>query len=397
MAERDYKQEITDRMVAALEQGTAPWTRPHAGYRDAGRGPYNYATGREYRGINRLTLGMSFADSRWMTFKQAKDQGYAVRPGEKGMPIEVWRTYERKAKDRAGNLILEEDGTPKTETGRFAKFYTVFNGSQIEGMPTREPVKVNEVAVDEVGEKLLEPGVGKPEIRFDQPDTPHYRPALDTVHMPDRETFNNDERFYGTLAHEIAHSTGHATRLGRFDGKAAMGFGSPEYAREELRAEIASWMLADRTGIPHDPSLHEAYVASWIKSLQNDKNEIFRAAADAEKITQDIVERYHLPELEVDRGLVKDKEIAMERTADRSPEREVQGREVQGKLVVADERGAVLRTPEGRLETLPGRLQRLETAKGYQQAGIEVRAKLDGGQIHITRSREQTQQRGLGR
>ncbi len=103
--------------------------------------------------------------------------------------------------------------------------------------------------------------------------------------MPFKHQFPTPDRYYATALHELGHWTGHESRLNR---DLAHPFGSEGYAREELRAEIASMLLGSELGIGHDPGQHVAYVGSWIKALQQDPTEIFRAAADAEKI-QDFV------------------------------------------------------------------------------------------------------------
>ncbi|MCB2039310.1 MAG: conjugal transfer protein TraC, partial [Rhodoferax sp.] len=112
-------------------------------------------------------------------------------------------------------------------------------------------------------------------------DRAFYRPATDSIHLPDRGQFPSADNYYATALHELGHWTGHASRL---DRDLAHPFGSEGYAKEELRAEIASMILGDELGIGHDPGQHAAYVGSWIKALQDEPLEVFRAAADAEKI-----------------------------------------------------------------------------------------------------------------
>ena len=106
---------------------------------------------------------------------------------------------------------------------------------------------------------------------------------MTSITLPERDQFASADGYYATALHEVGHATGHPSRLNRQD--LGHPFGSEAYAREELRAEIASLMLGEQLGIGHDPGQHSAYVASWIRALENDPREIFRAAADAEKIT----------------------------------------------------------------------------------------------------------------
>ena len=123
--------------------------------------------------------------------------------------------------------------------------------------------------------------------------------------MPPKENFDAPDKYYSTALHELGHWTRHETRLNRENGP----FGSETYAREELRAEIASWMLGQDIGIGHDPGQHVAYVQSWIKSLKEDPYEIVRACRDAEKIKEyvfDLERKKELvqeaPEQSVQRG-----------------------------------------------------------------------------------------------
>jgi hypothetical protein len=105
-------------------------------------------------------------------------------------------------------------------------------------------------------------------------------------HLPHRELFHDAPGYYGTALHELAHWTGHPDRLNRLTLNNSYRFGDQNYAREELRAELASLFLAAERGIPHDPTQHASYVNSWISALRNDKNEIFRAAQDASRATE---------------------------------------------------------------------------------------------------------------
>ncbi len=110
-----------------------------------------------------------------------------------------------------------------------------------------------------------------------------YRPSTDTITLPLREQFPTADNYYATALHELGHWSGHNSRLNR---DLAQPFGSEIYAKEELRAEIASMMLGEQLSIGHDPSQHVAYIGSWVKALQEDPREIFKASSDAERIVQ---------------------------------------------------------------------------------------------------------------
>lgn len=115
-----------------------------------------------------------------------------------------------------------------------------------------------------------------------------YIPSKDEIHLPLKDQFLSPEHYYDTLLHETGHWTGHSTRLNR---KMSTLFGSEQYAKEELRAEIASAMLTATIGIHHDIGNHVAYLQSWIEVLKDDPKEIFKAAADAEKIKDYIISK----------------------------------------------------------------------------------------------------------
>jgi putative DNA primase/helicase len=157
-------------------------------------------------------------------------------------------------------------------------FATVINAEQIDGLP---PLARPEAAWDPIEriEQMLQRSGAM--IRHSEADRAFYRPATDSIHLPPQSQFSSPDRYYATLLHELGHWTGHPSRL---DRDLAHAFGSEGYAREELRAEIASLILGDELGIGHDPRQHAAYVGTWIQVLQDDPLEIFRAAADAEKI-----------------------------------------------------------------------------------------------------------------
>jgi antirestriction protein ArdC len=283
---RDFRQEVTDRIINMLENGVAPWQKPW-NPAEAGMGmPKNPTTDRNYRGGNALHLMATaiqrgYDDPRWMTYKQAADQGWQVRRGEKGTQIEFWevKPAEKTAPgDDAGSR--QRDGR---DTRLIHRVYTVFNAKQIEGIPEYQPNRPTPFQVVNTGEKILENSGAK--INHDQGDKAFYNRASDSIQLPPKEAFKDAAGYYGTALHELAHWTGHPSRLDRPTLNASYRFGDTNYAREELRAELASVFLAAERGIPHDPEQHAAYVGSWIKGLRQDKNEIFRAAHDASAAT----------------------------------------------------------------------------------------------------------------
>lgn len=274
--ERDYRQELTNRLIEQLEAGTAPWQKPWVD--GPPQRPHNPTTGKPYRGGNSLALDMQGrADPRWMTYKQAAEQGWQVKKGEKGTLVEYWKFHEESKQVGADG----QEKTVRAELDRPRVFRSVvFNAEQIDGIPPMEKPQEQKWDANERAEAILA-GSGAV-IHHDQTTRAFYRPSTDEIHLPDRGQFETQGHYYSTALHELGHWTGHESRLNRqLDG----GFGSESYAREELRAELSSYFVAAELGIPHDPSQHAAYVGSWIKALREDKNEIFKAARDAEKIS----------------------------------------------------------------------------------------------------------------
>ncbi|MDD4937222.1 MAG: zincin-like metallopeptidase domain-containing protein [Acidiphilium sp.] len=282
---KEYAEEVAARIIEQLEQGTAPWQKPW----EPGelRLPYNAVTGKEYRGMNTIWLHMQgYGDPRWMTYKQSQAEGAQVRKGERGTKIIYWKFHdEQPMKDAQGRPVLDEQGQPRkirVELERPRVFTAVvFNAEQIDGLP---PLETKPTAPEPERHARAETILTNSQARISHVagDRAFYRPSNDSITLPERHQFGSADAYYATALHELGHWTGHPSRL---DRDLSHPFGSEGYAREELRAEIASLMVGERLEIGHDPGQHAAYVASWIKALKEDPREIFRAASDAERIT----------------------------------------------------------------------------------------------------------------
>ena len=284
-ARRDHRQEVTDSIIKMLEDGVAPWQKP---WESAGM-PFNPTTDKGYRGGNAVHLmatGLSrgYEDPRWMTYKQAAENGWQVRMGEKGTHIEFWEVKAKREEKSAEPVRGGRDETAKENQSRFIhRVYTVFNAKQVEGVPALEREQPSAFEAFHSGERILANSGAK--IAHDQRDSAFYSRSSDSIHLPLKETFKDAPGYYGTALHELAHWTGHPSRLNRPTLNDSYRFGDLNYAKEELRAELASVFIAAEVGVPHDPANHAAYVGSWIKALKEDKNEIFRAAHDASAAT----------------------------------------------------------------------------------------------------------------
>jgi len=276
---RDHYQELTDRIVAELEAGTRPWQKPWDPNKAGGPAmPLNAASGRRYRGINTLLLGMSplafmASDPRWCTYKQAAEKGWQVRRGEKGTTVFFFKQLEIE-----DQKMSAEDGE-HTKRIPLLRSFTVFHASQIDGIPPFNPPAIEETpwrrpdAVDIILRN------SKADIRIGG-DRAFYSPATDHIQLPCENSFKSPEGYAATALHELAHWAGASHRLNRdLTGR----FGSLAYAREELVGELTSYLVGSELGLPTDVPNHASYLASWIKILKSDRREIFRAAAAAQK------------------------------------------------------------------------------------------------------------------
>lgn len=281
---KPFHERVAEKLIELLEAGTAPWQKPWEPGRPGAGVPMNPTSGKRYKGINAVFLAaQGYDDPRWMTYNQAHAQGAQVRKGEHGTPVQYWKFSEEQPRlDANGQPVIGADGKAETvhvQLERPRVFHaTVFNAEQIDDLPAlQRPPPTWDVA--QRAEKLLLSSGAT--IRHVEGDRAFYRPSTDSIQMPAKGQFPDASSYYAVALHELGHWTGHENRLGR---DLSNPFGSEGYAREELRAEIASMLVGDSLGIGHDPNRHASYVASWIKALKEDPLEIFRAAADAERI-----------------------------------------------------------------------------------------------------------------
>ena len=295
---KEYVEELSARLIEQIKSNTAPWQKPWKPGEINTALPRNVITGKPYRGMNLINLMskayvQGYDDPRWLSAKQGNDKFDAyVRKGEKGTLIHYWKfTDERQKKDENGKPVIDENGKPVKEVVRLDKpqvfFSVVFNAQQFEGMPPIEKTikPIEEWERHQLAENILN-NSGVP-IRNVNGDRAYYNVGTDQITMPERSQFDSSDKYYATALHELGHATGHPSRLKR---DLTGGFGSENYAKEELRAEIASMMLGQELQIGHDPSQHVAYLQSWVKVLEEDPKEIFRATRDADKIMDYVLE-----------------------------------------------------------------------------------------------------------
>lgn len=282
-AKKPFHEVVAEKLIEQLKQGTAPWQMPWKAGDGGGMMPFNPTTGKRYKGINAIhLLSQGRDDQRWLTFNQAKAAGAQVHKGEKSTSIQYWKFEEEQTKrDENNKPVLDGKGDPVKVRVRLERpkmfMANVFNAEQVDGLPLYQKPAQTWNALERAETILQASGA---DIRHGG-DRAYYRPSTDNIQLPDKAQFPSADNYYATALHELGHWTGHGSRL---DRDLSHPFGSEGYAKEELRAEIASMILGDELGIGHDPGQHASYVQSWIKALQNDPLEIFRAASDAEKI-----------------------------------------------------------------------------------------------------------------
>ena len=196
-----------------------------------------------------------YSDVRWMTYRQTQAAGAQVRKGEKGTAIQFWKWQGLEpVRDADGNPVLDENSNQVRQVVRYERprvwSAIVFNAEQIDGLPPApEWSPPAEWERHERAEAILTRSGAT--IRHVRGDRAFYRLDQDAITMPERGQFSSPDRYYATALHELGHATGHPSRLNRAD--LGHPFGSEAYAREELRAEIASLMLGEQLGIGHDP------------------------------------------------------------------------------------------------------------------------------------------------
>lgn len=278
-AKIDVYQSVTDKIIELLESGTVPWRRPWSS--SGGSLPVSMSSKKPYRGVNVFLLNMTaaiegYASPWWGTYKQIQERGGQVRQGEKGTAVILWRPFETKA-----------TADEPTKTIFLLKQYTVFNADQCEGdlgIPVDETQVDNDLAPLNHCEHMIKEYLdnGGPTLRH-LGDRAVYSPTADMVTLPELARFNNMEEYYCTAFHEMAHSTGHPSRLDR-DLDKPCTLGDPSYAREELVAEMAAAFLAGISGIELvtlDNSA--AYLQNWLTTLREDNKIIIKAAAQAQR------------------------------------------------------------------------------------------------------------------
>lgn len=269
---------------------------------------YNPVSKHTYTSVNQLLLSFAMMQknyevNNWLTFNQVKDAGGSVLKGEKSTSVTftdvIYFLNDQKiaAKDAKRHFTEAQAKNPSIttykeigiKTKRFLKYYFVFNVAQTKDLPevlfTKGQEPMTEIERTEQAEQLLKQhdvvcinAVG---------DSAHYNYVTDVIQMPFSKQFKNSEHYYAVLFHELIHWTGHESRLNRVFSKK----GSPDYAFEELIAELGSAFLCAHYQIPAPLTSTTAYVKSWLTVLQNDHTYLLKAMKFSDNAMSSLIEK----------------------------------------------------------------------------------------------------------
>lgn len=272
MSKFNIYEEITNRIIEQLENNIIPWHKPWSGIYG---GAYNRISKKPYSLLNQMLLKH---DGEYATYKQWSDLGGKVKKGEKSEIVVFWKIMQ-----------VEENKNGKIEKKSIPllKYINVFHVSQVDGVEPKDVKPINHEPVEEA-ERIKNDYVERENITIEEIATndAYYSPMMDYIRVPCKEQFDDIMEFYSTLFHEMIHSTGHRDRLGRLDtGVKLASFGSEEYSKEELIAEIGSAFLMNHIGIETSKTFKNsaAYIQSWLRVLRNDNRFIVSASSKAEK------------------------------------------------------------------------------------------------------------------
>lgn len=277
---KDIYEMVTNRIIEQLEKGYIPWQKPWTGVHD---GAYNRISNKPYSLLNQMLLSKT---GEYASFKQWTELGGHIRKGEKAEIVTFWKIQQIEEENEDGEKIIKQ--LP------LLRYYNVFHISQVEGVEPKS-IDLNELQPIEEAERIKTEYMQREHIKILEKvtDKAFYSPSLDYIQVPCKEQYQHIEEFYSTLFHEMTHSTGHKVRLDREDVKDCMYFGSENYSKEELCAELGSAFLINKLGIASSKSFNNstAYIQSWLRVLKNDKKFIISASSRAEKAVKYILNK----------------------------------------------------------------------------------------------------------
>jgi antirestriction protein ArdC len=281
---------MLDKVIKKLETGTIPWEKPWIG--GAANIPQKLVSGQPYRGINVFWLGMQgYANPYWASWNQIKKMKGEVKEDQrKNYSISVfWKLSKFD--------VENDDGTVETKTSRILRYYNIYNVEQTEGLTTKRVLAFQNQQAEKTDAREFNPIMECEAVVNNMPNPPsiangvqraYYRPSNDSVNMPAKNSFRSDEEYYSTLFHELTHSTGHESRLGRHK-YTPHHISKVDYSKEELVAEMGATFLAGLTGIEKKTIDNSAaYIKGWLKALKDDPKMVVQAGAAAQKAVDHI-------------------------------------------------------------------------------------------------------------
>jgi antirestriction protein ArdC len=288
-SKKDVYEIITEQILDQLKKGTVPWHKPWKG---AGEWPKNFVSGKPYRGLNVFVLHLQgYSSPYWLTFNQAKAKGGHIKKGEKSTMVTFWKKIEAKKK-----TTIDTDGN-KVEVEKdpyfLLRYYRVFNVEQCEGLklPEVKSEETLEFTPIETCEQIVAGMPQKPEISHGG-GRACYSPSSDKVTMPMQNSFDSEPEYYSTLFHELTHSTGHKSRLDRDEIVNLCPFGTTNYSKEELVAEMGAAFLCGEAGIENNTIDNSAaYVANWVQKFEDQPKMVVCAASAAQKAVDFILNK----------------------------------------------------------------------------------------------------------
>lgn len=275
----DVYQIVTDRIIEQLEQGYIPWQKPWLTFR---QGAFNRVTKKPYSILNQMLLNK---EGEWATFKQWGSLGGKIKKGAKSSVVVFWKIQKIEDVD---------DDEPIIKQIPLLRYYNVFHISDVEGVePLNDEPELYDTSPIEVADKVFMDYITREQIKLDisKQNKACYCPSLDSLTLPLMEQFENAEAFYSTAFHESVHSTMKKDRCDREEENKGAFFGSEDYSKEELVAEIGSSALMNNVGIETESTFKNsaAYIQNWLKVLKNDKKFIISASSKAEKAVKYIL------------------------------------------------------------------------------------------------------------
>jgi antirestriction protein ArdC len=261
---------ITDRIIEKLKEGIIPWKKPWLNGL-----PINYVTRKPYRGLNLIMLSKG---GEYLTFKQISELGGSLKKGAKSEIVIFYKVSKVKTEG------AEEEHGSDNKGKRFylLRYYRVFNVSDTEGIKSKIETVHNDPI--EEAQKIVDGYNNSPEIKFGDSRKAYYSPIVDIINVPEINNYPVVQEYYCTLFHEMVHSTGHKHRLNRDEIVNLNYFGSEDYSKEELIAEMGASMLCGISGISNETINNSvAYISSWIKALKNDHTLIVNAGSMAQR------------------------------------------------------------------------------------------------------------------